>query len=194
MNIGIYIYDQAEVLDFSGPFEVFSTASRISDDPKPFDAFLVSETGKTVHARAGYKVIPDYGFHNHPDIDVLIVVGGDHSDEMHKPQVLDWITQQAAKTSIIASICTGAFLLANAGILQKHRVTTHWEDIADLRNMFPNLEVIEDVRWVEEGSLFTSGGISAGIDLSLQLVSKLHSKALAEKTAKQMEFCWTKNR
>jgi transcriptional regulator GlxA family with amidase domain len=87
MNIGIYIYDQAEVLDFSGPFEVFSTASRICEDSNFFNVFLVGETGDTVIARAGYKVFPNYGFHDHPKIDVLIVVGGVHTDEMDKPQV-----------------------------------------------------------------------------------------------------------
>ena len=131
MNIGIYIYDQAEVLDFSGPFEVFSTASRVCTDAAPFDVFLVSETDETVVARAG--------------------------------------------------------------LLHGRKVTTHWDDIADLRNMFPQLDVIENVRWVDQGDLLTSGGISAGIDMSLHLVSKLHSQALAQSTARQMEFAWTKN-
>lgn len=193
MNIGIYIYDQAEVLDFSGPFEVFSTASRVCENNEPFDVFLIGETGSTVIARAGYKVIPDYGFHDHPKIDVLIVVGGIHTEEMKKPHVVDWISQQAKISSKVASVCTGVFLLAQAKVLQEQKVTTHWEDIPDLRRMFPKLEVIEGVRWVDEGDLFTSGGISAGIDMSLHLVSKLYSEALAEKTAKQMEFSWTKN-
>lgn len=193
MNIGIYIYNQAEVLDFSGPFEVFSTASRVCENNEPFDVFLIGETGRTVTARAGYKVIPDYGFHDHPKIDVLIVVGGVHTEEMKKPHVVDWISQQAKKSSIVASVCTGVFLLAQAKVLQKQKVTTHWEDITDLRRMFPKLEVIEGVRWVDEGDLLTSGGISAGIDMSLHLVSKLCTEVLAENTAKQMEFSWTKN-
>lgn len=193
MNIGIYIYNQAEVLDFSGPFEVFSTASRVCEGSKPFNVFLVSQSGETVIARAGYKVIPDYGFHNHPETDVLIVVGGDHSDEMNKPDVIEWISSQSKKSKIVASVCTGAFLLAKAKVLQVEKVTTHWEDIPDLRTMFPNLEVIEGVRWVDEGELITSGGISAGIDMSLHLVGKLYDTALAEKTARQMEFSWTKS-
>ena len=193
MNIGIYIYDQAEVLDFSGPFEVFSTASRVCQSSNPFDVFLISEVGNEVIARAGYKVISSYGFHNHPEMDVFIVVGGVYTDEIKKPQVIEWIFNQAQKTPVVASICTGAFLLAKAKILNNQKVTTHWEDIADLRTMFPQLDVIENVRWVDGGNLITSGGISAGIDMSLHLVSKLHSPALAEQTAKQMEFSWTKN-
>ena len=193
MKIGIYIYNQAEVLDFSGPFEVFSTASRICPDSNPFDVFLVSEAGNEVIARGGYKVISDYGFHNHPEMDVLIVVGGVHTDEMKKNQVLEWIANQSKKASVVASICTGVFLLASANVLQNQKVTTHWEDITDLKAMFPKLNVVDKVRWVDEGNLITSGGISAGIDMSLHLVSKLHSLALAENTARQMEFSWTKN-
>ncbi len=193
MNIGIYIYDETEVLDFSGPFEVFSTASRISNTPNLFNVFLISETGHTVTARGGYEVIPGYGFSDHPLIDVLIVVGGVHTEEMKKPAVLEWIKEVSKTAKFVASVCTGAFLLAEAGVLSKNRVTTHWEDIPALRASYPDLEVLENQRWVDEGNIITSGGISAGIDMSLHLVSKIHGLALAEKTAKQMEFNWTRN-
>lgn len=192
LKVGIYLYEWAEVLDFSGPFEVFTTASRVSED-RPFEVYLISEDGQTVSARAGYKVLADYSIHNHPELDVLIVVGGDHTQEVNKPDVLDWIAQQAPKVSWLASVCTGVFLLANAGALRAHKVTTHWDDIADLRKQHPQLEVIEGVRWVQQDKQLTSAGISAGIDMSLQMVSLLHSESLAEKTARQMEFDWTKN-
>ena len=109
MNVGIYIYNQAEVLDFSGPFEVFSTASRICTSGEPFNVFLVSKTGDTVKARGGYSVNPFYGFHNHPEIDVLIVAGGVHTEEISKPRVLDWIAETAEKAKIVASVCTEHF-------------------------------------------------------------------------------------
>ena len=191
MNIGIYIYEQAEVLDFAGPFEVFSTASRVCTDGNPFTVFLVSQTGEMVTARAGFRVASDYGFDHHPAIDVLIVVGGIHTAEMFKPPVIAWITQQAKTTRLVASVCTGAFLLAAAQVITTEPVTTHWEDIPDLRQQFPNLDVKEGIRWVDAETVVTSGGISAGIDMSLYLVSRLHSQALAEKTAKQMEFDWS---
>jgi len=190
MNIGIYIYDQAEVLDFSGPFEVFSTASRLSASEELFHVFLIGETGETVNARGGFRVNPSYGFHNHPVIDVLIVAGGVHTNQLESLKVIDWIAEQAKKTRLVASVCTGAFLLAEAGVLSSGPVTTHWEDISDLRKRYPGLTVQESIRWVDQGSVVTSAGISAGIDMSLHLVSRLHSLELAEKTARQMEFDW----
>lgn len=193
MNIGIYLYDQAEVLDFSGPFEVFSTAARICPDDKAFNVYTISEHGEAVMARGGYSINPTYGFHNHPQTDVLIVVGGVHDAEMNKHQVIRWIADEASRASLIASVCTGAFLLAEAGILTTQDVTTHWQDIPELRQRYPGLTVLENKRWVDTGTVVTSGGISAGIDMSLHLVSRLHSLELAEKTARQMEFDWTKS-
>ncbi|WP_448217544.1 DJ-1/PfpI family protein [Endozoicomonas sp. 2B-B] len=190
MNIAIYIYDNAEVLDFSGPYEVFSTASRVCADGEPFNVFLIGETGETVTARAGYSVNPDYGFYNHPPVDLLMVVGGVHHAELKKPQVLDWLRTFSASAHMTTSVCTGAFILAEAGILTDQKVTTHWEDIPDLRQHYPQLLVVSDQRWVKDGSIMTSAGITAGIDMSLSLVSLLHSQELAEKTARQMDFVW----
>lgn len=191
MNIGIYLYDQAEVLDFAGPFEVFFTASRICSSEKLFKVFTVGETGKTITARGGLSVNPTYGFHNHPQIDVLIVAGGVHTDQMQNTNVLDWIFKTAQNARITASVCTGVFLLAQAGTVTTQHVSTHREDISDLQKNFPALQVQEEGRWVEDGAVITSAGISAGIDMSLYLVSRLYDMHLARKTARQMEFDWT---
>ncbi len=193
MNIGIYIYNHAEVLDFSGPFEVFTTASRVCQDEEPFNVFMIGETGGMVTARAGYQVNPHYGFHDHPKIDLLIVVGGFHYDEVEKANVLEWINKQAGQARYVASVCSGAWLFAKAGVLTDQNVTTHWEDIAELQQSYPGLHVHENVRWIDEGSIITSAGISAGIDMSLHLVGKFRSLQLAEKTARQMEYEWVKN-
>lgn len=189
-HIGIYIYPMAEVLDFSGPFEVFTTASRVCPDDDPFAVSLISQAGGQVVARAGYRVMSDYGIAMHPPLDVLIIAGGVHSDELDNAPVIDWIAAQSKQVSMVASVCTGAFLLARAGVCAGRRVTTHWEDIPDFRQLFPQIPVQENVRWVDEGALITSAGISAGIDMSLHLVERLHSRALAEKTARQMDFGW----
>ncbi|MCW8945178.1 MAG: DJ-1/PfpI family protein [Sedimenticola sp.] len=193
MNIAIYLYDNAEVLDFSGPFEVFSTAARLANALPRFNVFLVGESGGSLTARGGYSVNPAYGFHNHPAIDLLIVVGGVHGNEMQKKRVLDWIALTAKQARWVASVCTGAFLLAEAGVLKAQKVTTHWEDIAELRANYPQLQVCEAKRWVDEGDIITSAGITAGIDMSLYLVSRLHSRELALRTAKQMDFEWQQN-
>ena len=193
MNVGIYIYENAEVLDFSGPFEVFSTAGRLANSATPFNVFLVAETKHPVLARGNYSINPHYGFSDHPPIDVLIIVGGIHAEELKKTRVIDWVSQAAIDARLVASVCTGAFILAEAGLLSGLRATTHWEDIDELRNSYPSLTVVKSQRWVDEGKLVTSGGISAGIDMSLHLVTRLLGVALAEKTAKQMEFDWCEN-
>lgn len=193
MNIGIYIYKNAEVLDFSGPFEVFSTASRLSGLHNLFNVFFVAQESSVVSARGNFNVHPHYCFDDHPSIDVLVVVGGIHSQELTKPKVIDWIARVASGASLVTSVCTGAFLLAEAGLLGNKTVTTHWEDIDDLRKTYPSLHVVGGRRWVDEGEIITSGGISAGIDMSLHMVSRLANVELAEQTAKQMEFDWSKD-
>ena len=190
MNVAILIYTDAEVLDFSGPFEVFSTATRISNGARPFEPFLVAETSAPVVARAGYTVVPHYDFDNHPDIDLLVVVGGVHDPQLGRSQVIEWIAAQSKRAQHVASVCTGAFLLAKAGVIQNERVTTHWEDIDDLRRQFPSLDVQEAQRWVDAGSVTTSAGISAGIDMSLHLVRSFADEGLAIRTAKKMEYDW----
>ncbi len=191
MNIGIYIYDGAEVLDFSGPFEVFSTAKRL--DANDWNVFLIAESLDPVSARGDFKVTPHHTIQNHPKIDLLMVAGGIHTDEMGKPQIIEWIRSVDQHAQHVTSVCTGAFLLANAGLLDGLSVTTHWDDICDLKTQFPNLKVVENQRWIHSGKFITSGGISAGIDMSLYLVSKLHSHELAESVAKTMEYRWIKN-
>lgn len=192
MNIGIYIYDKAEVLDFSGPFEVFSTANRLTND-HDINTFLISEKGEMVKARGGFNVMPHYSVSNHPTIDILMIVGGVHAEEMNKKTVLSWIKESSNEAQIVASVCTGAFLLAQSKVLTKQTITTHWEDIPSLKEQFPRLNVITNQRWVDEGRIVTSGGISSGIHMSLHLIDKLFGEELARQTAKQMEFDWLPN-
>ncbi|MGD8171723.1 DJ-1/PfpI family protein [Vibrio sp. TRT 21S02] len=192
MNIGIYIYDGAEVLDFSGPFEVFSTAKRLAG--KDWNISLVAQSWQPIAARGGFQVIPHQDFSNHEQYDLLLISGGEHHAQLENQQVLHWLKMQAERVTYLASVCTGGFLLAEAGLLDGLQVTTHWEDLADLESRYPALDVIANQRWVEQGNVLTSGGISAGIDMSLGLVGKLASWPLAQQTAKQMEYVWSKNR
>lgn len=195
ISIAIYLFDDVEALDFAGPYEVLTTASRVSRrrDPAagdPFAVFGVARDAGLVRARAGLAIRADHTIADHPPIDVLVVPGGVVTRELERPEVVHWIADQHAKAQLTASVCTGAFLLAKAGILDGIAATTHWEDIADLRAMFPSVTVVEGRRWVEQGRVVTSGGISAGIDMSLHLVERLAGRDLALATARQMEFDW----
>ena len=197
MNVGIYIYDEIEVLDLAGPFEVFSLATRIKPrlEPgasPPFTVFTIGETTAPVRARNNFIVTPAHSITDHPPIDLLLIPGGIVSAELKKKNVILWIAATAAKTKLTASVCTGASLLAKAGLLDGKHATTHWADIGDMKAMFPNVTVEKDVRWVDQGTLITSAGISAGIDMALHLVSRLESETLALATAKQMDYRWSK--
>lgn len=197
-TVGIFVYENVEVLDFAGPYEVFTTASRVQSrlqpaEPAPFRVVTVGRTNAPVRARAGLKVYPDHHFEDHPAIDVLLIPGGVVTAELATPAVAAWISACFPAASITASVCTGAFLLAQAGLLAGKTATTHWEDSADLQAMFPSLTVLSGKRWVDEGKIVTSAGISAGIDMSLHLVERLAGRALAVGTARQLEFDWTEN-
>jgi transcriptional regulator GlxA family with amidase domain len=197
-SLGIYLFDEVEVLDFAGPFEVFSTASRVAERlepnaPPPFAVTLIADEPRVVRARGGMQVACTASFAEHPPLDVLVVPGGEVTRELERPGVTAWIARTARATSITASVCTGAFLLAKAGLLDGRRVTTHWEDLDDLRRAFPALRVEAGTPWLDEGRIVTSAGISAGLDMSLHLVSRLAGDALAERTARQMDYAWRRS-
>jgi transcriptional regulator GlxA family with amidase domain len=194
LSVGILVFDAVEALDFAGPYEVFTTASRVagkrtSDAGKLFEVACVSRDGQAIQARAGLRVLPEHSFASHPAFDLLIVPGGVVDAAMACPQTLDWVARTAAQAQITASVCTGAFLLAASGVLRSGDVTTHWEDVADLRARFPALTVLDGPRWIDQGARVTSAGISAGIDMCLHLVARLAGHELAQLTARQMDYC-----
>ncbi|USX26781.1 DJ-1/PfpI family protein [Oxalobacteraceae bacterium OTU3CINTB1] len=194
-TIGIYVFNNVEVLDFAGPYEVFTCATRVAGKldpgaPPPFQVRTVGATLAMLRARAGLSVLPETDFAGGDLVDVLIVPGGVVDAELARPEVIDWIAARAGACELVASVCTGAFLLAKAGLLDGQRVTTHWDDVAGLRAAFPALQVEENRRWIDNGATVTSGGISAGIDMSLHLVERLAGRELALRTARQMEYDW----
>lgn len=206
-RVDILLFPQVEVLDFAGPYEVFTTASRMAarlmpGSVPPFEVRTVAAAAGPVRARAGLQALADADFADAaPPAAVLVVPGGVVDDARRDEATLRWIAEAAAGAQLVASVCTGAFLLAGAGLVAANTpVTTHWEDIADLRRAHPALDVREGPRWVDGGrlanggaALVTSAGISAGIDMSLHLVERLAGRALAERTARQMDFGWTEN-
>ena len=202
LQVGIYLFDEVEVLDFAGPFEVFSVAARLCERVFAEPAFavhLLAPDLSPVSARGGMRVLPQYAFAEAPPLDVLIIPGGVVTAELQRPGLGNWLQAQVAQLQVLASICTGAFVLEQAALLNGREVITHWEDLGDLRaaseSSGSKLKVLAHQRWVEAAPLqtcrlFTSAGISAGIDLSLHLVAELASPELARRTAKQMDYDW----
>lgn len=195
-RIAILAFDEVEALDLAGPYEVFTTATRMQQRATPsapplFEVACVARTSALVRMRAGLSILPSFTFAEAPSPDVLIVPGGVIDTAMACVDTIGWIASASHKAELIASVCTGAFLLAQAQVVENGPVTTHWEDIADLRQRFPKLDVQENMRWIDRGRIVTSAGITAGIDMSLHLVSRLAGEALALRTARQMDFAWT---
>ena len=203
-TVGILIFDAVEVLDFCGPFEVFATASAPTGDgsnadgggehdgARLFDVRVIAEERRIVSARGGLRVEPHHGIDDCPALDVLLVPGGYGTRLLlFNERVLGWVAAQNERVETMTSVCTGAFVLAKAGILDGLRATTHWGSIAELRERFPAVTTLDDVRVVDEGRVVTSAGVSAGIDMALHLVERWHGRAIADATARDMEYRWT---
>jgi len=192
-RVGIVIFDDVEVLDFCGPFEVFS-AVRLNEDkrreePSPFEVLLVAEKLSPVRAGGGMQVLPQHSFQSCPRLDILVVPGGwGTRRELDNPAMLDWLRQRAAEVETLASVCTGSMLLGFAGLLDCRHATTHWKSLDWMRDAFPSVTVEYGRHVVEDGRVLTSAGISAGIDLSLKAVARYCGEAVARATAKHMEY------
>ena len=195
LGVGILIFDGVEVLDFAGPFEVFSrtrlvpgTASRRDDDSAPFRVFTVARTAAPVTATGGLVVVPHHGFADHPPIDLLVVPGGQGTRPLlEDAATLDWIRRTARAARQVTSVCTGSLLLARAGLLAGRRCTTHHAALDLLASLDPTLKVERDRRVVSDG-IISSAGVAAGIDMAFHVVEALHGPAVAEETAQYIEY------
>ncbi|WP_242229517.1 DJ-1/PfpI family protein [Bacillus cereus group sp. BfR-BA-01329] len=187
-SIGIFLFDDVEVLDFAGPFEVFSVTE--VDEEKPFTVYTVSQNGEMITARNGLKVQPDYSIEDLPPVDILIIPGGKgaRENEVKNDIIINWVRQQMKEVKLMTSVCTGALLLAKAGLLDGLKATTHWASIQTFKKDFPNVEVMENVKFVDEGHIITSAGISAGINMLFHIVKNLLGVEVTEDTAKSMEY------
>jgi transcriptional regulator GlxA family with amidase domain len=189
-TVAILLYDDVEVLDVAGPFEVFAVTDELSDY-QLFQVQTVALASVTVRARNGLQLVPDHTLETAPAPDILMVPGGSGSRALlQRPEVLEWLRYHARCAEIVASVCTGARLLAGAGLLDGLSATTHAENIAELAALAPAATLVGDRRFIDHGRIATSAGIAAGIDLSLHLVARLHGPAIAEKTARYMEYHW----
>jgi transcriptional regulator GlxA family with amidase domain len=189
-TVAILLYDDVEVLDVAGPFAVFAVTDELSDY-QLFRVQTVALAPVTVRARNGLQLVPDHTLETAPAPDILMVPGGSGSRALlQRPEVLGWLRYHAQRAEIVASVCTGARLLAGAGLLDGLSATTHAENIAELAALAPAATLVGDRRFIDHGRIATSAGIAAGIDLSLHLVARLHGPATAEKTARYMEYHW----
>lgn len=189
-SVGILLFDEVEVLDFAGPYEVFSMAQASRDSGKAFAVKTVSQSGGPVKAAGGLGVQPDFSFETAPHFDILIVPGGYGARvlEIRNSTLLDWLKHRHESVEILASVCTGAFLLAEAGLLDGLSATTHWANIDKFGADYPAVKTQRGVKYVDCGRMITAAGVSAGIDMSLHIVERLLGRAAATGTAKGMEY------
>ncbi|HEX9819793.1 MAG TPA: DJ-1/PfpI family protein [Methylomirabilota bacterium] len=192
-RVGIVVFPDVEVLDFCGPFEVFSV-TRLNEaarreEPSPFEVLLVAERAGTITTTGGMKVIPDHTLDTCPPLDILVVPGGwGTRAEIKNERLLAWIKERAARVETLTSVCTGSMLLGQAGLLDGRHATTHWRSLQWMRDSFPSVTVEEKLHVVEDGNVLTSAGISAGIDMALRVVARYHGEAVARNTARNMEY------
>ena len=190
-TLAILIFDEVEVLDFCGPFEVFSVANRLAEEPA-FNVLTVADKAGPILTRGGLSVNSHHRLADCPRPDLLLVPGGYGTrKEMHNPAIIEWIRQASLTAELVLSVCTGALLLAKAGQLDGLETTTHHGAIDLLRQSATKAIVHADRRFVDNGRVVCSAGIAAGIDMSLHTVGRLLGWEVAENTAKHMEYPWT---
>ena len=195
-NVAILIFDDVEVLDFAGPFEVFSRTrlesgveSRRSDEGAPFHVFTIARTRDPVTATGGLTVVPRHSFGDAPRIDVLVVPGGFGTRRLLNDEpTLAWIREVAGEAEQTASVCTGALLLAQAGLLDGQRATTHWAALDLLESLDRGVQVDRESRVVDEGRIVTSAGVASGIDMAFHLVERWLGREVADETARYIEY------
>ncbi|OZC73313.1 thiamine biosynthesis protein ThiJ [Rhodococcus sp. 06-418-5] len=193
-SVAIVLFDDVEVLDACGPFEVFSVANRVADragSARPFEVSLVGIDDRPVVARGGMRIGVDTTIDDPRGYDVVVIPGGVVDAVEKNARVLEWLQRTRPGAELVASVCTGAFVLAAAGLLDTRPVTTHWEDLEQLSARWPALVVHEAVRYIDHGDLATSAGISAGLDLALHLVARWAGADHALATASQMDYDWS---
>ncbi|MCP4159947.1 MAG: DJ-1/PfpI family protein [Deltaproteobacteria bacterium] len=191
-NLAILIFDDMEVMDFAGPFEVFSVTDELSNH-ELLNVYTVGQKA-TIRAKNGLKVVPDYSPESCPVPDYLIIPGGSGTRPLlEDDKLLDWIVQVADNCENVLSVCTGSLVLAKAGLLKGLKATTHHEVIGELEEMAPETEIVKDQRFVDNGKILTSAGVAAGIDMSLYMVSRLYGEEMAVKIAKYIEYRVTNN-
>jgi transcriptional regulator GlxA family with amidase domain len=195
LNVGILLFDGVEILDFAGPFEVFSRTrlvpgvdSRRSEESAPFAVSTVAATSLPITTIGGLRVEPHHSFASEHPIDLLVVPGGFGTRPLlTDARTLEWIQRTSDRVKYLTSVCTGSLLLAKAGLLSHKRATTHWGALDLLQSIDPTIQVERTLRVVRDG-VTTSAGVSAGIDMAFEVVESICGKAVADETAQYIEY------
>lgn len=194
-NVGVLLFDGVALLDVAGPFEVLTRArlepgveSRRTEEGALFEVFTVAKTSEPVTATGGIVLVPRHSFADAPPIDLLLVPGGFGTRPLlQDAETVEWIRTTAASARRTASVCTGALLLARAGLLDGRRATTHWGAFGLLSSLAKDVAVDRDARFVDDG-VMTSAGVASGVDLALHIVETLFGRAVADETARYLEY------
>jgi transcriptional regulator GlxA family with amidase domain len=181
--VAIVVYDGVELLDFSGPYEAFVSAGQGS-----FRVFTVGPTHQTVLSQNQLKVTPDYSIDDSPQPDIVVLPGGSVQAFIQDPRAMAWVSRIAARTELAMSVCNGAYILAGTGLLYGKPATTHWSAIRGLRKAFPKVDVKEEVRFIDDGKVMTTAGVSAGIDGALHVIDRMLGPDVAWETARYMQY------
>jgi transcriptional regulator GlxA family with amidase domain/YHS domain-containing protein len=181
--VAFVVSEGAVVIDFCGPWEVFQDVHTLGGDPF-FHLYTVAQTTQPVTASAGLKIVPDHSFQTAPAPKVIVIP----AQNGVTPVMLDWIRKSAKTADVTMSVCTGAFVLAQTGLLAGKAATTHHGAYSELAMKFPDIQVRRGARFVEDGNLASSGGLSSGIDLALRVVQRYYGRHMAEQTADMMEY------
>ena len=194
-NVAILLFDEVEVLDFAGPFEIFSVTGLRGGSEKPFNVYTVAEKPGTISARNNLIVQPHYTIDNCPPPNLFVIPGGYGSRAaMRNPAILDWVKRQHTQSEFTLSVCTGALVLATAGLLDRLQATTHYGSYDLLAELAPQTTVIRGVRYVDNGKVITSAGVQAGMDMALHVVARLLGDEAARETAHYIEYEWEPER
>jgi transcriptional regulator GlxA family with amidase domain len=192
-RVGILIFPNVKVLDFCGPFEVFSV-TRLNEElrqqePSPLEVTVIAEHSEPIQTSGGLRVIPDIDISECPPLDILVVPGGwGTRKEIHNDRLVSWIAERGSEVETLTSVCTGAMLLGKAGLLDGKHATTHWRSLDWMRESFPYVTVEDGLHVVEDGHVITSAGISAGIDMVLRVVTRYFNESVGRATARHMEY------
>ncbi len=192
ISIGIVIFDDVEELDFVGPYEVFTMINTVLEykgEPPAVDVKLISETGGDITGKKGMRVGAHASFDDISALDVVLVPGGMGSRaQMKNPVLVDWLSGMASTCQWVTSVCTGSFILAAAGLTKGKRISTYWGAFDEFKSLGLKGELVPHVRYVRDGNLVTSAGVSAGIDMALWLTGEMFSPAFARSVQRGMQY------